>query len=172
MDEIEIRRKKWKYIDEYKDVRGGEVIKHRHKEYERARFIFYFPTWSYLRSVTRGSSLAKTDFGLSHRLISYTNIHANLSICLQSFRHGRCSFSLSKASVLRPSFPRDVIRRKKKKEKGNERERKREREGKKKRKISLTWSRVMSMNFYIEMLSRIIALLPRRENKKEEIPRP
>lgn len=45
------------------------------------------------------------------------------------------------------------IRRKKKKEK-RKRERKREREGEKKRKISLTWSRVMSMNFYIEMLSR------------------
>lgn len=26
----------------YKDVKGGKVINHRHKEYERARFIFYF----------------------------------------------------------------------------------------------------------------------------------
>lgn len=153
MDEIEIGRKRWKYIDEYKDVRGGEVIKHRHKEYERARFIFYFPTWSYLRSVTRGSSLAKTDFGLSHRLISYTNIHANLSICLQSFRHGRCSFSLSKASVLRPSFPRDVIRRKKKKEKGNERERKRERERKKKENKSYLESRYEHEFLYWDVIA-------------------
>lgn len=168
MDEMEKRRKRWKYIDKYKDVKGGEVIKHRHKEYERARFIFYFPTWSYLRSVTRGSSLAKTDFGLSHRLISYTNIHANLSICLQSFRHGRCSFSLSKASVLRSSFSRDVIRRKKKKKKetkGRDREKGRK---KKKENKSYLESRYEHEFLYWD----VIALLPRRENKNEEIPRP
>lgn len=93
----------------------------------------------------------KTDFGLSRRLISYTNIHANLSICPRSFRHGQpavrfLSFSFRSVSfMLRPSG--HVIREEKKKTK-TRMETRRRRAGE---------SRVMSMNFYIEMLSRATA---------------
>lgn len=55
--------------------------------------------------------------------------------------------SLSKALVLRSSSPRDAIR--EKKDEGKE-----EGEGKRKNKKTQTRSRVMSMNFYIEILSR------------------
>ena len=58
------------------------------------------------------------------------------------------SLSLFKASVLRSSSPRDVIRKEKRKKqrKGGKRKREEKTRG-------LTWSCVMSMNFYIEMLS-------------------
>lgn len=55
--------------------------------------------------------------------------------------------SLSKALVLRSSSPRDAIR--EKKDEGKE-----EGERKRKNKKTQTRSRVMSMNFYIEILSR------------------
>jgi hypothetical protein len=57
---------------------------------------------------------SRTNFGLSRWLICYTNIHANLSICLQSFRHN-LRFASSLKRQLYVAFPWDAIRKKNKK---------------------------------------------------------
>lgn len=95
-----------------------EIAEHRCKEYETVKFIFYFLPSPYLGPFNEGASLARPISGLSGRLISHTNIHANLSICLQSFRHDPGFLSLSKASVLRSPFPGDVIRKKEEEREG------------------------------------------------------
>lgn len=79
--------------------------------------------------------------------LRYTSIHANLSICLQPFRHNRsASFWLSSVSFM-PRSLGDAIRK-----------------GKKIR--SHRRSHVMSMNFYIEILSPRV---PGKGKIKEEI---